>query len=596
MYRFQTILILALMWLLSACAGKPEPDSDSGSDYPTVETFVMIDNCMACMKSDPMMAHRMLDTITDAGLMTRQRCDYFHAMVMFGGESLADSALAICDRLLDAGSFGDDRFLEEELCVLASNITFGANNHLSTLKYANRGIALCHGDERMRGDEAMLMARVGVAEQELGCIEQARETFDRACQLLKGTATFSDLVALITLQKRQMGLYCEMRDYAAMIRTAHEVEQLVSRFAHDPSFVAVRPETMQQPGSATQDFADFYLSQMYAHLARAYRLRIVHGQADDVRAETDSVRTYMHRLLHNEAAENSQALVNSLPEMQFVGLKSDFDRVRPLAEEVYHGDSLVHEYVEYLSLLATDAASSHDLLASNCYLRRALAVSDSISRHEMMRILSEQMSIYMVQEQKLARQDAEYLLEQQRLMIRLLLVALLVVVGAGVSIGLLLRNNQRKKHILETTQQNLVVTKEEVKKLYQQLEVTRTERTADHMHELYERIEAIMAGQELYLDADLDILKLAEAACSSRSVVSNCINSQTGKSFRQWLAEYRLTLFEKMLRQNPDASIDELSAQCGYKDTSTFRRQFKEKYGMTALKYRNLLLKPEGSS
>ena len=106
------------------------------------------------------------------------------------------------------------------------------------------------------------------------------------------------------------------------------------------------------------------------------------------------------------------------------------------------------------------------------------------------------------------------------------------------------------------------------------------------MQVLYERIEKVMIEKKLYLNADFDIKMLAEVANSSRPVVSACINSKTGKSFRTWLSEYRLALFEKMIKENPNAPIDELVAQCGYKDQSTFRRQFKEKYGMSALQYK----------
>ena len=585
MHPKDILLFLILLCLQCACTS-PEADNGSGRDYPANETFDLIDRSMGYMDTDPSRAHRMLDSIAAAGLMTQQRCDYFHAMVMFSGENKFDSALVTCDQLLDAGLFGDDRFLEEELCVLASNITACTQSHLATLKYANRGIALCHGDERMRGDEIVMMTRVAVAEQRLGRSQQARETFDRAYQLLKGTSTFADLVALITLQKRQMVLYHETGDYGAMINTCHEIEQLVERFERDPSFVGQRPETMQEPGPATKDFADFYRSQVYAHLARAYRLRVEQGQADDALAETDSVRSYVHKLLHANGAQTSLALVNALPEMYFAGLKSEFDRVRPQAEEAFGCDSLVKEYVGYLSLLADDAASSHDLQASNNYLRRALAVSDSINQQEQMRMLSEQMSINMVQEQQLARQDAESQLERQRLMTRLLAIVIIIMLGAGLSTGWLWHKNQRKNRIIAMTQQDLDETKEEVRELTLQLEESRFDKSLDNTQATYERIIRVMEEKKLYLDAHLDIKQVADAAYSSRSMVSACINRISGKSFRLWLAEYRLSLFEKMLRQHPDTPIDELAANCGYKDQSTFRRQFKEKYGMTALRYK----------
>ena len=591
MNKLRFLLFLNLVLLLSACTTQEHrPDDGKGSDYPTDETFEQIDLCMSHMTSDPIRAHRMLDSIADAGLMTRQRCEYFHAVVMYGGEDKHDSALEICDRLLDAGVFGDDRFLEEELCDLASNITSGNNRHLATLKYANRGIALCHGDERMRGDEATLMARVGVAEQALGRIEQARETFDRAYQLLKGTSTFADLVALITLQKKQLRLYDEMKDYDTMISTCHKIEQLVERFDRDPSFVEKRPVTMQEPGVATKDFADFYRCQMYAQLAHTYHLRIEQELANDVKAETDSVRTYIQKLLNNEGAKNSTALINAMPEMQFLGLKSAFDQARIQAEESYRGDSLVSEYVSYLTLLANDAESRHDLQASTNYLRRALAVSDSISQQEMLRIVSEQLSINMVQEHQLARQDAENRLERQTMMTRLLTFALIAILIIGTIIGWLVYKNRKKEELIRLTQQDLLDTKEEVEELSQQLEVAKSQRTAGNMQALYERVEKVMEEQKLYLNADLDIKMLAEAAGSSRPVVSACINNKTGKPFRFWLAEYRLTLFEKLLRENPDTPIVDLVARCGYKDQSTFRRQFKEKYGMTALKYKKVMI------
>ncbi len=139
------------------------------------------------------------------------------------------------------------------------------------------------------------------------------------------------------------------------------------------------------------------------------------------------------------------------------------------------------------------------------------------------------------------------------------------------------------------TQHDLSESKEEIQELVQQLEDTKSERAANNMKALYERIEKVMAEDELYLNPELDIRMLAEAAFSSRSIVSACINTMTGKTFRQWLSEYRLTLFEQMLKENPDVSIDDLMLRCGYKDQSTFRRQFKAAYGMTAGEYRKQL-------
>lgn len=167
---------------------------------------------------------------------------------------------------------------------------------------------------------------------------------------------------------------------------------------------------------------------------------------------------------------------------------------------------------------------------------------------------------------------------------------LIIIVVASLVISWLMRKNKEEQQLIEQTQQELDETEGEVKDLVLQLlEETMTDKASGNMQALYERIEKVMETKKLYLNANLDIKMVAEASCSSRSVVSTRINSVSGMTFRQWLAEYRLSLFEEMLKKYPDAQIDELIGRCGYKDQSTFRRQFKEKHGMTPFKYRRSL-------
>ncbi len=579
MGKHTSFISILLLWLFCQCESK---HSDNGSDYPSVETFTTIDSCMGLMVSDPQKALMMLDSLKDARLMTAQRCDYFHAMVVFSGEKDLDSALVICDRLLDGGKFGDDRFLEEEICVLASNIASANRRHVETLKYAKRGIEICHGDEKMRSDEAELMARIGAAEQALGRTEEARATYARAYSLLKENTTFGDFVSLISLQKRQAGLYSESREYDKTIGICHDIINEVERFANNPSFIQQRPETMQAPGQATRDFAEFYQSQMYAQIARAFRKKIESGLSQDIAAEKDSVRFYIDKWSQTEGAQSPETIALLIHELYFIGRKAEFAEAREKVEKLYHSDNLVDEYVEYLKLVAKDAEQNHDYRTSNAYLQRALTLSDSIHSQEMMRELSQQMAQTMVQEQQLARQDAEHQLSRHRIIIILQSVILLVILIAGITIYILVRRRRKDKEIIEMTQHDLSESKEEIKTLVHQLEETKADKAVNNTKILYDRIKQAMSEQSLYLNPDLDIKIFSEAVGSSRSVVSLTINSITGKTFRQWLSEYRLSLFMKMMQENPEESIDSLVMRCGYKDQSTFRRQFKTTYGITA--------------
>lgn len=579
--------IIILTWLFCQCQ-KPQ-ENDGGKDYPSKETFGVIDSCMSYMHSSPAKAHQMLDSLQEAKLMTKQRRDYFHAMILSSGENQLDSALVICDRLLNEGEFGDDEYLEEEICVLASNITTANKRHTATLKYANRGIAICHGNQLMHDDEAQLMARVGEAELALGRTEQARNIYARARKLLKEDTSFGELVALISLHKKQVGLHFQEKEYGEAISICHDVINLVERFDRNPSFVKERPETMQTSSHATHDFANFYKCQMYALIARAYRQQVEQGLSANPRADTDSVKAYISKWSQTDGSQKPDNLARSLHELYFADKKAEFANAKAVVEELYRGDSLVVEYVEYLTLVAEEAAVNNDFKTSCHYLKRAIMVSDSIRHHELMRELTEQLSLNMVQDEQLARRDTEQELENQKLVNLLLTAVIAIILIAALIITILVRKNLTNKEIIQSTQLDLTESMEEIKELVQQLEESKTDKTVNSSQAIYERIEQAMTEKSLYLNPELDIKMLSEAVCSCRSAVSTSINSVTGKTFRQWLAEYRLSLFVSMLKQNPEESIDLLVMRCGYKDQSTFRRQFKATYGITAGEYRKQL-------
>lgn len=575
---------LSTVLFLCQCDNRNDDASDGyGKEYPhTKEAIAIIDSCMSCMQTDPARSHEIIDSVCHAKLMSPQRCDYYHAIVAYNGEEKRDSALAICDRLLDEGEFGDDKFLEEELCVLASNITISVGRYLETLEYANRGIAICHGHELMGNDEATLMGRVGQAEQSLGRMDEAKQTYAKANKLLEEDKTFGGLIARISLMKTQSALYSDTKEYDSVKVICHEVLDLVHRFHSNPSFVAPRPETMKNSGNATREFADFYESQMYIRIAKAYYNQITQGLSKDKSASLDSLNHYLDQWEQTQSHSMPENLTTAMRELYFTGRKAKFNEAREAGENLYKGDSILNDYVDYLNLLAQDAASRHEYQSSVSYLQRALAISDSIRQQETLRTLSEQMSINMVQQQQLDRQEAEH----QASRYKLILVAIVIVLAMGIVIAILRRRYKEKDKMLQITQQDLIETQEEVNDFIHQLEESKQEKQEKDMNELYCRIEQVLKEKQLYLNPDLSIIMLAEVLGTNRTFISSSINSVTGKSFRTWLAEYRLNIFVEKLKEDPEISLDLLAMRCGYKDQSTFRRQFKAAFGMTPSEYK----------
>ncbi len=593
--RQASLSVFLVVFLAFFCQCSSRPDADGyGQEYPLdTESYDVIDSCMAYMDSDPVQAHHMLDSAQAVGIISPQRCDYLHAMVTFWGDNKPDSALMICNRLLDEGRFGDDHFLEAEICALATNITSSLSRHIEVLQYANRGIALCHGHERMHSDETTMMGRAGVAYVVLGRFDEASETYDRALALILEDTSFGGLNARISLQKKQAILYHEMGEYDRVIAVCHEILELVNRFDRDPSFVEPRPKTMTEPGEVTHGFAEFYQSQMYIRIANAYRMMVEHGISTDPKAHKDSASAYVEKwTLISDAHQFQNNIAEALPELYFTGYKAVFESARQLAGESFGSDTLVAEYVDYLTLLARESASRHAMDQSNGYLQRAVSVSDSIRRRELVRSFAEQAAAHMVQEAQQAQKDAEYELARNRMYIALLVTILLALVLINV---LVLRNRHNKK-IIETVQQNLQESQQEIMDLEQQLEEVKAERQQNNTKELFQRIEQVMVEKQLYLNPDFDLKMLAKEVGSGLTNLSLCINGITGKSFRIWLSEYRLALFVRMLEDNPDGSIDELMYSCGYKEQSTFRRHFKATYGVTVSEYRKKIAKEKNNN
>lgn len=588
-YIYLIAISLTSILLFSQCGGKITDSADGyGKEYPkTQETIAVIDSSMSFMHTDPAKAHQIIDSVCQAKLMSPSRCDYYHAIVVYDGEENGDSALSICNRLLDEGKFGDDKFLEEELCVLASSITISTCRYVETLEYANRGIAICHGQELMNYDEATMMGRVGQAEQMLGRIEEAKQTYAEANQLLKEDKSFGGLIARISLMMKQTLLYSKTKEYDKVLTICHEVLAIVNDFDRDPSSFDPRPETMAKSGEATREFADFYESQMYSKIARAYYNKIEQGLTNSKSADLDSLNHYLDKWQQTQSHNSPVNLANTLRELHFTGRMAEFNEAKETVANLYKRDSISSDYVDFLSLLAADAESRRDFQTSNSYLQRALAISDSVRQQETLRTLSEQMSIHMVQTEQLARRDAEYRASRYKMIIGIIIITIIIIGVSAFAIIILRRKNKENEKILQMTQQELAETQEEVNDFIHQLEESRQEKTAKGMQELYECIEQVLKEKELYLNPDFNMMMLAEALCSNRTLISTCINNVTGKSFRVWLAEYRLNLFLEKQKENPDTPIDKLVMQCGYKDQSTFRRQFKAIFGTTPTKYKN---------
>ena len=86
---------------------------------------------------------------------------------------------------------------------------------------------------------------------------------------------------------------------------------------------------------------------------------------------------------------------------------------------------------------------------------------------------------------------------------------------------------------------------------------------------------------------DIKISDLAAELCLSERQTSRIINLKYGVSFSKKLTEVRLARAEYMLISS-DETVENIGIECGFKNSASFFKSFKDKHGITPLGYRNI--------
>ena len=99
--------------------------------------------------------------------------------------------------------------------------------------------------------------------------------------------------------------------------------------------------------------------------------------------------------------------------------------------------------------------------------------------------------------------------------------------------------------------------------------------------ELMRRLCQMMEEQRVYMNPNLKVNDIASALGTTRIVLSNCIRSQQGCTFPQFVNTYRVALAQQLLSKHPDIKLTEVWTATGFASESSFYRIFKSITGVT---------------
>jgi len=100
-------------------------------------------------------------------------------------------------------------------------------------------------------------------------------------------------------------------------------------------------------------------------------------------------------------------------------------------------------------------------------------------------------------------------------------------------------------------------------------------------------LEAWLAKEKPYLNPDFQLTDLRQVLPLNRSYLSRFINSAYGCSFYQWVNDLRIKEAKRLMTEQPEMTIEEVSKQCGFSYRRNFSRTFVEIMGMTPSEWRS---------
>ncbi len=106
---------------------------------------------------------------------------------------------------------------------------------------------------------------------------------------------------------------------------------------------------------------------------------------------------------------------------------------------------------------------------------------------------------------------------------------------------------------------------------------------------ILQQLDQHLASTKLYLDPDLGLDKLSAAIGESKYHVSEALNMYAGKSFYQYINEYRISrameIMTSIQQKNLPVNILVIAFECGFKAKSSFNTYFKKITGETPSAY-----------
>lgn len=105
--------------------------------------------------------------------------------------------------------------------------------------------------------------------------------------------------------------------------------------------------------------------------------------------------------------------------------------------------------------------------------------------------------------------------------------------------------------------------------------------TSKEKDDLWERITTIIDEQEGWRDPHMDLNHLCQKTYSNRTYINEAFKRNARMTFNKYIAKRRIDYVVAQLRLNPQADLQKLFTQAGYRQRTTAWRNFTTLMGIS---------------
>lgn len=575
------VFILPLL-VLFGCTGKGIRSSESmGSSQPS-DTIYTEKAALSIYATQPERALQIIDSAEIVGNLTDVKAEFLRAIVYSRSiESIQyDSAILIAERLMENDKVLENVKVKEDVLEVLLNACRMDQDFEQALYWATQLRDSFQEDgmeiETLRTDAeiGMLLVNVGQRDEGMAKLEAVIQQLD----VLSEPKSFSNLDATIIALKRKVEACFEMELYDEAIPTAQRMLELLGDYEQHPA--EFHDGHYREPSDEKRpNYIDFYRGKAYSYMAKSY------ASLD----ESDEARKYLALF---EQTFASQSLTSRFMIAPTLGKIGEYARMLAIYDEMEQrlgNDTLNEYYAEILEERANAAEAQKRFADANRYLQRHNKLKEQLHTN----LLQSKADLYAARFQA-QRQQRE--IEQQREATRRAKMSLTVTGIFGLLFLLIAilavrqwRKTQQRNRILAQQITEAVEYKDKYRELQPAPQVESSVNDPAKLSdvELFDYLRNLIEREQLFLNPNFDRqILISHTGLSKERIGAAFAQGSEYERLTTLVRELRLNHAVRLLNEQLEMTIEQVSQASGFANTVSFNRSFKAKFGMTPSEFR----------